>query len=118
MPHKGANETANTVDSHQTALAGSLFTNSSPYLYAIFFTKKTQKIFSLSLKVPYMYLDILKNIKSGYFGIFFLYCELSRLTHDVGVGGHAILFTGNYCLFAHSEVSNRFNWENDKVVLE
>ena len=31
---------------------------------------------------------------------------------------HALSFTGNYHIFAHSNVSNRFNGRNDNVVLE
>ena len=30
----------------------------------------------------------------------------------------ALLFTGNYCLFAHIDVSYRLNGKNDNVVLE
>ena len=41
-------------------------------------------------------------------------CATSQKRHLTRV----ILFTVNYCLFAHLDVSIRFNGKNDNVVLE
>ena len=64
-----------------------------------------------------------KEKKNNFFAMFFdrlVFCRSKcfHLTSQKRTRLHVISFAGNYCLFAHSDVSYWFNGESDKIVLE
>ena len=59
------------------------------------------------------------NFAATFFeGLIFGGCKCLHATLQKCALSHTFLFTGNYHLFAHHDVSYRFNGENDNVVLE